>query len=236
MLTQQTKVPIMSIHVKEAVVDQTLTICRDDVRLEALLSVPEYAKGVVLFVHGAGSDRFSPRNQYVAESLLDSGFATLLVNLLTSQEHRYDTVTGKIRYNIPLLAGRVDLIADWIEQHPLLESLNLAYFGSGSGAAAAVLAAVQRPLSVHAVICRGGRLDLLPPQVLPDLQPPTLALIGQEDLLTRRQTQPALRRMKCEKKLVLVPGASQLFEEPGKLDEVARCSFLWLLEHLHSFC
>lgn len=220
----------MTIRVTE-VIDQEVVICRDNVRMEGILSVPEYPKGIVLFAHGAGSHRFSPRNLHVAESLLDSGFATLLVNLLTQQEQRRDAVTGKLRNNIPLIAGRIDLATEWIEEQPRLASLSLAYFGSGIGAAAAAVSAVQRPLSVRALICRGGRLDLVP-QVAADLRAPTLMLVGERDEPVLRGSLTVTRRMQCEKKLIVIPGASHLFEEPGKLDEVARYAFLWLREHL----
>lgn len=219
----------MSIHVKEMLVDQDVIIRGEGVRLDGILSVPEFAKGIVLFAHGAGSNRFSPRNQYVAESLLECGFATLLVNLLTQQEQRRDAVTGKLRLHVPLMAGRIDLVTDWIEADPQLGSLDIAYFGSGTGAAAAALAAVQRPLTIKAILCRGGRLDLAMP-VMADLKAPTLLMVGERDDLVLRRNVTAVRKMQCEKKLVVIPRASHLFEEPGALDEVVRHSAQWLRE------
>lgn len=219
----------MSIHVKDAVVDQEVFIYRDSIRLEGILSVPEFPKGIVLFAHGAGSNRFSPRNQYVAESLLESGYATLLVNLLTQQEQRRDQVTGKLRFNVPLMAGRVDMATDWIEESEPLASLEIAYFGAGTGAAAALVAAVQRPLGIKAILCRGGRLDL-PLPVLADIKAPTLLMVGERDELIKRRNLEAVRKMQCDKKLVVVPGAGHLFEEPGALDAVVRHSSQWLRE------
>ncbi len=220
----------MSIFVNE-VIDQEVAIRSDDIRLEGILSVPEDPRGIVLFAHGAGSSRFSPRNQFVAESLLDNGFATLLINLLTQSEQRRDAVTAKLRCNVPMAAGRIDMAIEWIENHPQLADLDIACFGSGTGAAAALIAAVQRPLSVKAVICRGGRMDLAM-QVAPDVKAPTLLLVGDKDDRTLSHNIRAARKMQCEKKLTVIPGASHLFEEPGKLDEVARHSFLWLRDNL----
>lgn len=199
--------------------------------LQGLLTVPDRARGLVVFVHGSGSSRFSQRNQGVAAALNADGFATLLADLLTPDEQGRDELTAEYRFDIELLAERVARMLDWVGRQAELVHLSLGLFGASTGAAAALLVAAERPAGVAAVVSRGGRPDLAG-AALSQVHVPTLLIVGGRDreviVLNRR----AAERMATEPKLVLVPGASHLFEEPGALAEVARLAADWFERHL----
>ena len=199
--------------------------------LHGTLAIPGKPKGIVLFAHGTGSSRFSPRNQYVAARLNESAFVTLLMDLLTADEETIDAATRHLRFDIPLLAGRLAGAIDWIVGHAQTERLPIGLFGASTGAAAALVAAAQRPEQVKAVVSRGGRPDLAA-DALPKVAAPTLLIVGSLDRQVWDLNEAASRSLPGEKQLVVVPGASHLFEEPGKLQEVARLAGLWFAEHL----
>ncbi len=198
--------------------------------LEGDLGIPPGAEGVVIFAHGSGSSRHSPRNRYVAGELQQKGLATLLFDLLTLEEERLDH-TRRYRFNMGLLAERLVATTEWLARHPQAGHLKPAYFGASTGAAAALVAAAQLPTRIRAVVSRGGRPDLAG-DTLEKVRAPTLLVVGGWDVEVLRLNQQALKRLNCEKKLVVVPGATHLFEEPGKLEEVARLACDWFAHHL----
>jgi putative phosphoribosyl transferase len=196
-------------------------------RLAGILDVPADATGVVAFAHGSGSGRFSPRNQYVAGVLQEAGLATLLLDLLEEEEAEdRDKV-----FDIELLAERLQCAADWLGREPATRALRLGYFGASTGAGAALVAAARAPAAVAAVVSRGGRPDLAD-DYLPLVQAPTLLIVGGHDDVVIELNEQARRRLRCHKELVIVPGATHLFEEPGTLEEVARLATEWFLRHL----
>lgn len=203
------------------------------VQLQGDLTVPEHAHGIVLFAHGSGSSRLSPRNRYVAELLQHDGLATLLFDLLTAAEERVDAFDASLRFNIPLLTARLVHATDWVKAQEEVSGLPIGYFGASTGAAAALLAAAKRPKVVQAVVSRGGRPDLAIHEA-PQVQAPTLLIVGERDREVLALNRQALEAMTCEKKLVTVPGATHLFEEPGTLDSAARFARDWLSTHLVS--
>ncbi|HTK86439.1 MAG TPA: dienelactone hydrolase family protein [Nitrospiraceae bacterium] len=194
------------------------------------LVVPEQATGLVLFAHGSGSSRLSPRNRYVAGLLNGAGLSTLLVDLLTIREEHIDLQTREYRFNIGLLAERLIGLTEWQSAHPDLSDLSLGYFGASTGSAAALIAAAARPQHVRAVVSRGGRPDLAASS-LPRVQSPTLLIVGGDDAPVIGLNQQALEALQCEKKLDIVPGATHLFEEPGALEAVARLAADWYRSH-----
>jgi putative phosphoribosyl transferase len=196
-------------------------------RLSGILSVPPGAKGVVAFAHGSGSGRFSPRNQFVARALEEGGLATLLLDLL---EEREAEDRAKV-FDIELLAERLQSAANWLSQEPQTHALRLGYFGASTGAAAALIAAASAPDAVSAVVSRGGRPDLAY-AYLSTVQAPTLLIVGGNDDLVIELNEKALRLLRCHKQLVVVPGATHLFEEPGTLEEVARQAKQWFVRYL----
>ena len=202
-----------------------------DIQLNGDLSVPEGAQGVVLFAHGSGSSRHSPRNQFVARTIRDAGVGTLLFDLLTRDEEAVDMHTAHLRFDIGLLATRLIDATDWIKGE--LDYLNVGYFGSSTGGGAALVAAAELGETVGAVVSRGGRPDLAG-DALPKVQSPTLLIVGGLDYPVIEMNRSALARMRCEKELKIVPGATHLFEEPGTLQEVARLAGGWFESHLHS--
>ncbi|MGC1887110.1 MAG: dienelactone hydrolase family protein [Stellaceae bacterium] len=201
------------------------------VLLEGNLSLPEGACGIVLFAHGSGSSRFSQRNRHVAELLNREKLATLLVDLLSPEEEAVDLRTAELRFNIGLLAERLVGVTDWLARQPDTRALRIGYFGASTGAAAALVAAAERPQIVRAVVSRGGRPDLAGP-ALARVEAPTLLIVGGNDTLVIELNRTALAQLRCEKRLVIVPGAMHLFEEPGALDEVARLAREWFERYL----
>jgi dienelactone hydrolase len=197
-----------------------------DVALSGDLVVPDDARGVVLFAHGSGSSRLSPRNRHVAAMLRQGGLATLLMDLLTREEENADARTAHLRFDIPFLAGRLVAATDWLRATTEVRGLPLGYFGASTGAAAALVAAVERPETVRAIVSRGGRPDLAG-AALPRVQAPTLLIVGGDDEPVVEMNRAALARLKAEASLHIVPGATHLFEEPGTLDEVARLARGW---------
>ena len=201
------------------------------VTLEGDLSVPEDARGIVVFAHGSGSSRLSPRNRRVAAMLRQAGLATLLFDLLTPTEEAVDSVTRELRFDIRLLADRVEAATAWLKEQPGVGDLKLGYFGASTGAAAALVAAAERPEDVAAVVSRGGRPDLAEPY-LPRVPAPTLLIVGEWDEPVIEMNRQAMAHLGGTKELVIVPGASHLFEEPGRLEEVARLASGWFTRHL----
>ncbi len=213
--------------------EQNVELTAGGVRLQGNLVVPEGARGVVLFAHGSGSSRHSPRNQYVARALQDAGLGTLLIDLLSAEEERVDLRTRHLRFDIELLAGRLVNALDWLAQHPRTRHLAAGIFGASTGGGAALVAAAERPDCVRAVVSRGGRPDLAGP-ALPRVQAPTLLIVGGNDIRVIDMNREAMARLRVETGLEIVPGASHLFEEPGTLEEVARLASDWFLRHLGS--
>lgn len=201
------------------------------VRLEGDLAIPDNARGLVLFAHGSGSSRKSSRNQFVARMLRSAGLGTLLFDLLTADEERQDAIDAHLRFDIPLLANRLGEVTDWICGHESVGELSMGYFGASTGAAAALIAAAERPQDIRAVVSRGGRPDLAR-EALTRVHAPTLLIVGSADTTVLRLNQEALARIPGEKRLAVVPGATHLFEEPGALEEVARLADDWFTQHL----
>ena len=195
------------------------------------LHVPDQALGIVLFAHGSGSSRFSPRNRFVATVLNSAKLATMLVDLLTSEEERVDDRTARLRFDIGLLAERVTAVTDWVTSDPRTRGLPIGYFGASTGAAAALVAAAERANTVRAVVSRGGRPDLAGP-ALPHVRAPTLLVVGGEDDLVIELNREAMRDLRCEKRMVIVPRATHLFEEPGALENVSRLAREWFETYL----
>jgi putative phosphoribosyl transferase len=201
------------------------------VELAGNLCVPEEAGGVVLFAHGSGSGRHSPRNRHVARVLGEAGLATLLIDLLTPDEEEADRESGHLRFDVGLLARRLAGATHWLRQYPDTRDLPVGYFGASTGAGAALIAAAERPREVGAVVSRGGRPDLAG-DTLPLVEAPTLLIVGGDDEPVIRMNEKALGRLRAEKRLEIVPGAGHLFEEPGTLEEVARLAARWFTRHL----
>lgn len=212
-------------------IEKTVSIGIDSIALEGNLSLPAQAVGLVLFAHGSGSSRFSPRNRFVAQTLQEGGLATLLFDLLTAEEEAIDRRTRHLRFDIELLAERLVGATDWAQHQPEANDLSLGYFGSSTGAAAALIAATQRPDAIQAVVSRGGRPDLALP-VLPQVKAPTLLIVGGNDGPVIGMNQAALARLQVDAKLEIVPGAGHLFQEPGTLEQVAHLACRWFQHHL----
>ncbi len=194
--------------------------------LDGNLVLPEGARALVLFAHGSGSSRHSPRNRHVARLLNEAKLATLLVDLLTMEEEQIDRRTAHLRFDIALLAERLVQATDWLSEYPKTRELRVGYFGASTGAGAALVAASERPEQVGAVVSRGGRPDLAGP-ALPGVRAPSLLIVGGNDLQVIELNRAALAQLRCEKQLVIVPGATHLFEEPGALDQVAALARQW---------
>jgi putative phosphoribosyl transferase len=202
------------------------------VLLEGELSLPTTARGLVVFVHGTGSSRHTPRNKYVAQVIRDDlSLGTLLVDMLGAREAALDERTAELRFDIPFLARRVATVIGWALADERTRGLPIALFGANTGAAAALVAAAQRPDDVRAVVSRGGRPDLAGDD-LPRVQAPTLMIVGGNDATVLELNRKALAQMTCERRIEIVQGADHLFEEPGKLGEVVRLASPWLARHL----
>ena len=207
---------------------QRVHIPADDVHIEGMLELPQHAVGIVLFAHGSGSSRHSPRNNYVARVLREAGMGTLLMDLLTREEDSdYQT-----RFDIPLLTRRLLAATAWVKNHADCRSLPLGYFGASTGAAAALQAAAGLGGKIAAVVSRGGRPDLAGPDALSRVAAPTLLLVGGFDNVVIELNRHAAAHLHCHKELIIIPGATHLFEEPGTLEEVARQAAGWFGHYL----
>ncbi|APV43999.1 Dienelactone hydrolase family protein [Dehalogenimonas formicexedens] len=195
------------------------------------LCLPKGADGLVVFAHGSGSSRLSPRNRRVASALRNAGLGTLLFDLLTEDEESVDNITGELRFNIPFLAERLVAVTEWLEKQPEVPDLPIGYFGASTGAAAALAAAAVLPKYVSAVVSRGGRLDLAMRR-LKEVKAPTLLIVGGADTEVLQMNKRAMERLETAKELVVVPGATHLFEEPGAMEEVERLAASWFLKYL----
>jgi len=211
--------------------ERTVQVQAGPVTLEGTLAVPPNAGGVVLFAHGSGSSRHSPRNRSVAGALQSAGLVTLLIDLLTREEETLDLRTRHLRFDIQMLADRLVGAIDWLAGQAETGSLRVGMFGASTGGGAALVAAAERPDTVGAVVSRGGRPDLAGP-ALARVAAPTLLLVGSHDYPVIELNQQALAQLHCPKEMVLVPGATHLFEEPGALEEVARLAADWFRRHL----
>jgi putative phosphoribosyl transferase len=212
-------------------VAQALRIGVAGVVLDADVAVPEQSRGVVVFAHGSGSSRHSPRNRYVAEELQSAGLATVLADLLTEQEERVDARTRELRFDIDLLAVRVIALTDWVTGYEQSVGLPVGLFGASTGAAAALVAAAARPEPVRAVVSRGGRPDLTG-EFLRLVRQPTLLIVGQNDATVIELNRRAAQQLGGERRLAIVPGATHLFEERGALEQAAALARDWFLRHL----
>jgi pimeloyl-ACP methyl ester carboxylesterase len=221
----------MIILAKPIVAEYLVYVAADDVTLVGDLRLPEDARAVVLFAHGSGSGRHSSRNRHVAELLNEAKLATLLIDLLTGDEEAIDLYTAHLRFDIELLARRLISATDWLTQRADTRHLPIGYFGASTGAAAALVAATKRPDIIRAIVSRGGRPDLAGP-ALPRVRAPTLLIVGGNDVKVIELNRIAFPQLGGEKRLVIVPGATHLFEEPGALDEVARLARDWFERHL----
>jgi putative phosphoribosyl transferase len=213
--------------------EEEVSLTATSVQLKGNLEVPEGARGVVLFAHGSGSSRFSPRNLYVAQVLQQSRLATLLVDLLTPLEEAMDRRTMYLRFDIGLLASRLIDATRWLRQYPATSNLKIGYFGASTGSAAALLAAVEYPDAVSAIVSRGGRPDLVG-SALSRVKAPTLLIVGGNDTPIMKLNQQALAQLRTEKQLEIVAGATHLFEEPGTLKQVAQLASQWFDRYLSS--
>ena len=214
-----------------AIEHEPITVLVDSVNLNGDLSIPSAAKGAVLFAHGSGSSRHSPRNRYVADVLNEGGLATLLVDLLDAEEQEVDLQTSRLRFDISLLSKRLSAITEWLARRPNMGSLRIGHFGASTGAAAALVCAARLPKLVRAVVSRGGRPDLAGP-VLVNVQAPTLLIVGGADPVVLDLNRKARAAMRCERRLEIVPGAGHLFEEQGALGMVASLARDWFLDKL----
>jgi len=210
-----------------------VNVSLDSATIEGNLSIPEGAEGIVLFAHGAGSSRNSPRNNFVAEQLRQGGLATLLIDLLTPDEKEIDRRTRQVRFDIDRLGRRVVGTTDWLRDQAETEKLNIGIFGSSTGAAGALIAAAKRPDVVDAVVSRGGRVDMAE-SILDQVSAPALFVVGEKDVQVLDLNRQALKKVEVEKQLEIVSGAGHLFEEPGALEEVARLARAWFKDHLET--
>jgi putative phosphoribosyl transferase len=216
---------------KSSILIKDIEIQANEVTLYGNLQVPLNATQMVIFAHGSGSSRFSPRNRYVAEALNQKGLATLLFDLLTEEEGIIDEQTGEFRFNISLLAERLGATTDWLIKQPSCRHFKIGYFGSSTGAAAALIAAAQSPKIVQAIVSRGGRPDMAE-DALSLVEAPTLLIVGGQDEVVINLNELAKSQMTCEVELKIIPGATHLFEEPGRLEEVIHYARSWFSEKL----
>lgn len=207
-------------------------IPHEQIRLAGELAIPAEATGLVLFAHGSGSSRQSPRNQAVARALQQRRLGTLLFDLLTAEEERAEYFTRHLRFDIPMLAQRLISATGWVVEQRETRNLTIGYFGSSTGAAAALVAAGRLEDRICAVVSRGGRPDLAA-EALPNVTAPTLLMVGELDDVVIGLNEQALEKLRCAKELTIIPGATHLFEEPGALEEVSRRAGEWFSNHLH---
>jgi putative phosphoribosyl transferase len=212
-------------------IDEGIAIKIGDATVEGNLTMPHNARGIVVFAHGSGSSRFSPRNQFVSKEFNKARIGTLLFDLLTRKEEEKDIVTAEYRFNINLLAKRLVAASEWLKKTPKINQLSFGYFGASTGAAAAIIAAAKLSKDVKTVVSRGGRPDLAA-DYLPQVKAPTLLLVGGLDVEVIELNKQAMDQMSAPKKLIIIPGATHLFEEPGKLEEVAKISTDWFIRYL----
>ena len=201
-----------------------------EVSLNADLAIPPEARGIVAFAHGSGSGRHSPRNRYVAQTLNRYKFATLLADLLTEEEEIIDMRTRHLRFDIPMLAGRLIDVVEWLQREPQTKHLKIGWFGASTGAGAALIAAARRPENIMAVVSRGGRPDLAGDD-LSKVIAPVLLIVGENDPQVIDLNESALARLNAQSKLEIVPGATHLFEEPGTLESAALLAANWFQDH-----
>jgi len=214
--------------------EEEIELSASGVQLGATLTVPPDARGLVIFVHGSGSSRFSSRNKYVANTMNRAGLGTLLMDLLTPQEEAIDNVTRHLRFDIGLLADRVSGAVEHVRHHPELGRLGVGLFGASTGAAAALIAAARHPETVRAVVSRGGRPDLAN-GAISKVKCPTQLIVGSEDGVVVTLNEQAYHRLRSEpRQIVIIQGAGHLFEEPGTLDEVAKHATEWFAMHLNA--
>ncbi len=211
--------------------EQSVEIPSGTVTINGNLQAPQGAKSIVVFAHGSGSSRFSPRNNYVARLMNKKIIATLLIDLLTAQEEAVDEYSGQYRFDISLLAERLIDATEWLKKNTETAKMAIGYFGASTGAAAALIAAAKLPKTTKAVVSRGGRPDLAA-EYLSKVEAPVLLIVGGDDLEVIELNKKALKALKSEKKLEIVPGATHLFEEPGKLQEAAELAISWFLKYL----
>ena len=225
--TEQKNPNISTIH------EESIVLPCDTIELSGNLVVPEGSSGIVLFAHGSGSSRHSPRNRFVAERLHQSNLGTLLFDLLTVDEEREEMMTGHLRFDIPLLARRLITVTEWIRSNPATSHLAIGYFGSSTGAAAALSAGAARPSSIGAIVSRGGRPDLSI-EALRRVTAPTLLIVGEKDSPVLDANREALAELRCKSALEVVPRATHLFEEPGALEYVSDLAAEWFANHLEA--
>lgn len=211
--------------------ERSVRVQTGEVVLDGDLVAPPGASGIVLFAHGSGSSRHSPRNRYVAGLLQAGGLATLLLDLLTPEEEAVDVRNAQLRFDIGLLAERLVGASDWLAEQPATHDLRIGYFGASTGGGAALVAAAERPEAVHAIVSRGGRPDLAG-EALPRVLAPTLLIVGERDTPVIEMNEAAMAQLECVNRLEIVPGATHLFEEPGALEEVARLARDWFERYL----
>jgi len=222
----------VNMNLGEAVIEHIpVSVPAAEVVLQGDLSMPPAPRGIVLFAHGSGSSRHSPRNRYVAEALNEHSLGTMLVDLLTTEEEREDEFTGHLRFNIGLLTERLVTITDWLTSTRQGHAHEIGLFGASTGAAAALMTAAQRPDAVKAVVSRGGRPDLAGPTASL-VRAPTLLIVGGKDTAVLQMNRDAMALMKCKTELKIVPGATHLFEERGALAQVASLAADWFTTHL----
>lgn len=211
---------------------EAVSIPAGDGAMAGDLAIPARARGIVLFAHGSGSSRLSPRNRFVARELQHAGLATLLMDLLTTAEERVDELSGgTMRFDIGLLAQRLEAASDWVAANAPTSDLSVGYFGASTGAAAALVAAARWPGRVRAVVSRGGRPDLAG-DALDAVRVPTLLIVGGDDRVVIALNEAALEKLRCEKRLEVIPGATHLFEEPGALEQVSAAAVEWFSRYL----
>jgi putative phosphoribosyl transferase len=209
----------------------SVTISAGEVELHGELDLPPDAPGVVVFAHGSGSSRHSPRNRFVARVIRGAGIGTLLLDLLTPHEEHMDDITGALRFDIQLLAQRLVEVAQWLRSYPYTEGLKIGMFGASTGGGAALVAAAELGAQIAAVVSRGGRPDLAG-SALPLVSAPTLLIVGGWDQQVVALNEQAYAKLRCKKDLRIVSGATHLFEEPGKLEQVAQLSAAWFGQHM----